>query len=45
MDYFTIHAGVWVLERVAFHWIQTFTLQPEAAFALANAFGLQREFD
>ena len=33
------------LGRVAFHWIQTFTLQPEAAFAIENAFGLQREFD
>ena len=34
-----------MLERVAFKRSQAFTLQPEAAFALGNAFGLQGEFD
>jgi hypothetical protein len=33
------------LGRVAFYWTRTFPLHPEAAIALANAFGVQREFD
>ena len=33
------------LERVAFDQIRTFTLHPEAAIALANAFGVQGEFE
>ena len=31
-------------ERIAFDQIRTFTLHPEAAIALANAFGVQGEF-
>ena len=33
------------LERVAFNQLSIFTLAPEAAIALANAFGGQSEFD
>ncbi len=33
------------LERVAFDWIRAFTLHPEAAIALANAFGVKSEFE
>ena len=33
------------LERIAFDQIRTFTLYPEAAIALANAFGVQGEFE
>jgi hypothetical protein len=33
------------LKRVAFCWIQVFTLPPEAAIAHANAFGGHSEFD
>ena len=33
------------LERIAFDQIRTFTLHPEAAIALANAFGVQGEFE
>ena len=32
------------LEHVAVKWIRVFTLHPEAAIALANAFGVQGEF-
>jgi hypothetical protein len=33
------------LGRVAFYWIRTFPLHPKAAIALANALGVQRDFD
>ena len=35
----------WALERIAFDQIRSFTLHPEAAIALANAFGVQGEFE
>ena len=36
---------VYLLERVAFDWIQSFSRQTEAAFAFANAFGPPTECD
>lgn len=33
------------LEQIAFDWSQAFTPKPEAAFAVANAFGFWGEFD